>query len=224
MIKRIGTGIPGLDPLMEGGFIQGSVNLLTGETGTGKTIFCSQFLWHGLTKGESCVFITLEESPNDIKQDALQFGWDFEKFEKKGLCKIIYHDPAQVNNLGSVLTDEVTNVKAKRLVIDSTAVMGLVIDNISQIRRKLMNIIGTLKRADCTSILTTEIPETSKELSRFGVEEFAVDSVTILNYFSLGEISGRSLIIRKMRGTNHGKDIYPFNLTKKGIVVKKPEL
>ncbi|MFH1978409.1 MAG: ATPase domain-containing protein [Candidatus Aenigmatarchaeota archaeon] len=224
MIKRTPTGIPGLDALIEGGFIQGSVNLLTGETGTGKTIFSSQYLWEGLQRGESCVYISLEESPQDIKQDSSLFGWDFEKFEKKGLCKIIYHDPAQVNNLGAVLADEITNMEATRLVIDSTAIMGLVIENLAQIRRRIMNLIGTLKRVGCTSILTSEIPESSKALSRFGVEEFATDSVIILNYLGLGEVSARSLVIRKMRGTNHGKDVYPFNITKHGIVVKKPEL
>ena len=113
--KRCISGIPGLDPLIEGGFLENSVNLVTGETGTGKTIFCSQFLWNGLQKGETGLYITLEERPEDIKADAMLFGWDFDSFEKKGLCRLIYHDPAQVNNLGSVIIDEIKNIKAKRV-------------------------------------------------------------------------------------------------------------
>ena len=66
-LSRISTGIPGLDPLIEGGFLENSVNLVTGETGTGKTIFCAQFLWDGLQKGDSGLYITLEERPEDIK-------------------------------------------------------------------------------------------------------------------------------------------------------------
>ena len=93
--SRIPSGIPGFDPLIEGWFLENSVNLVTGETGTGKTTFCSQFLWNGLQKGETGLYITLEERPEDIKADAAMFGWDFDGFEKKGLCRIIYHDPAQ---------------------------------------------------------------------------------------------------------------------------------
>jgi KaiC/GvpD/RAD55 family RecA-like ATPase len=221
MKLRIESGIPGLDPLIQGGFLQNSVNLVTGETGTGKTIFCSQFLWYGLQKGETCLYISLEEDPEDIKEDALQFGWDFEKFEKKGLFKIIYHDPAQVNNLGSVIMDEIKRMDAKRLVIDSTSIVGLTIENKSQIRKLLYNIIGTIKKTRCTALLTSEIPEGAKSLSRFGVEEFVVDSVVILNYleFAAGGLD-RSLIIRKMRRTRHGKDVYPFDITPKGVVIK----
>lgn len=224
MIRRVKSGITGLDPLIEGGFIDGSVNLLTGGTGTGKTIFSSQFLWQGLQKGESCIYITMEEQPEAIKQDAAQFGWDFEKYEEKDLCKIIYHDPVQVNNIGSVIIDEIKNMKVKRIVIDSIAVMGLVIGDPSQIRRRIMNIIGTLKRSKCTAIIVSEIPEDSKALSRFGVEEFTVDGVIVLNYVGIGGMDARSLMIRKMRGTNHGKDTYPFSITSKGIVVKNHDI
>ena len=219
---RTSTGIPGLDSLMSGGFLENSVNLLTGETGTGKTIFCSQFIWNGLQRGETGLYITLEERPEDIKADAMQFGWDFDSFEKKGLCRIIYHDPAQVNNLGSVIIDEIKNLKAKRLVIDSTSLIGLNLQEPSQIRKMLLNIVNIIKRTGCVAILISEIPEDMKSLSRFGVEEFVVDSVIILNYleYASGELN-RSLIIRKMRRTNHGKDIYPMEMSNRGIAVKK---
>ena len=222
MIKaRIESGIPGLDPLIQGGLLQNSVNLVTGATGTGKTIFCAQFIWHGLQKGDTCLYISLEEDPKDIIEDALQFGWDFEKFEKKGLLKVIYHDPAQVNNLGTVIIDEIKRMDAKRLVIDSTSIVGLTIENPSQIRKILYNIAGTIKKTNCTALLTSEIAEGSKKLSRFGVEEFVVDGVIVLNYleYAAGGLD-RSLIIRKMRRTKHGKDIYPIDITQKGIVVK----
>lgn len=221
---RIPTGIPGLDPLIEGGLMDNSVNLVTGETGTGKTIFCAQFIWSGLQKGDTGLYITLEETPEDIKADALMFGWDFGSFEKKGLCKIVYHDPAQVNNLGSVIIDEIKNLKAKRLVIDSTSLIGLNIQEQSQIRKMLLNIVNIIKRTGCAALLISEIPEDMKSLSRFGVEEFVVDGVIILNYleYASGELN-RSLIIRKMRRTNHGKDIYPMEITRNGLSIRKVE-
>jgi len=224
-IKRVKTGIPGLDGLMEGGFVQGSSYLVTGTTGTGKTLFACQFLWQGLQQGDPVVYITLEEDPVDIKEDAMLFGWDFATYEKKGLCKIIYHDPAQVNNLGTVMMSEIAALKARRLVIDSTAVMGLSLDTHAQVRRRVYGIINALKSHDgCTALIVSEIPEDSKALSRFGVEEFVVDGVIVLNYLGIGEAYNRSLVIRKMRRTNHGKDVYPFEIASRGIIVKKPEM
>ncbi len=224
MIKRIATGIPGLDRLLEGGLVENSVNLLTGETGTGKTIFATQFIYGGLLNGEPGVFITLEETPEDIKNDAAVFGWDFDKYEKKGLFEIISHDPVQINNIDSVIIGELNTLKARRLVIDSTSLIALNIENQAQIRRKLYHIISSIKRNRTTALVTSEIPEGSKSLSRFGVEEFVVDGVIVLHYLGIGEVSARSLTIRKMRRTSHGNDVYPLEITKSGLVVKKSEI
>jgi len=225
MVKRITSGIKGLDELIEGGLIENSVTLVTGETGTGKTLLCAQYIYEGAVKGEPGVFITLEETPEDIRNDALQFGWDFEKYEKKKLIRLIYHDPVQVNNLDSVIMGEINSIKAKRLVIDSTSLIALNMDNAAQIRRKVFSIINTIKRNNLTAIITSEIPEGSKALSRFGVEEFVVDGVIVLHYLGIGEVSARSLTIRKMRRTTHGNDVYPLEITmKKGLMVKKPEV
>ncbi|MBI4020508.1 MAG: ATPase [Candidatus Aenigmarchaeota archaeon] len=223
-LLRVKSGIPGLDAVMQGGFITNSVNLISGGAGSGKTIFCAQYIWSGLEKGESGVFITLEEDPQDIRDDVEQFGWDFRQYEKKGLFKLIYHDPAQISNIGPVIIDEIKTVKAKRLVIDSTTVMGLTIDNLSQIRKRLYAIINAIKRSSCTALITSEIPEHTRMLSRFGVEEYVSDSVILLNYLSVGEAFNRTLLVRKMRRTNHGKDIYPFEISSKGITVRKGEL
>jgi KaiC/GvpD/RAD55 family RecA-like ATPase len=224
MVVRVKTGITGLDSLMQGGLVQGSVYLVTGGTGCGKTIFGCQYLWYGLQKGETCVYVTLEEDPVDIREDVRSFGWDFEKFEKKKLCKIVYIDPVSTNNINTTILNEIEKVKARRLVIDSTALMGMMLEKESVIRRRIFGIINALKTHDgCTSIIITEIPEGTKKLSRFGVEEFVVDGVIVLNYLGIGEEYNRSLIIRKMRKTDHGKDVYPFEIGSRGIVVRKTD-
>ena len=225
MVVRIKTGIPGLDRLMQGGLVQGSVYLLTGATGTGKTIFGCQYLWYGLQKGETCVYVTLEEDPVDIREDVKCFGWDFEKFEDKGLCKIIYIDPVSTSNINTAIMNEIKKLKAKRLVIDSTAVMGMALEKESLIRRRVFSIVNALKKYEnCTSLVISEIPEDTKKLSRFTVEEFVVDGVIVLNYMGIGEEYNRSLMVRKMRRTGHGKDVYPFEVGSKGIVVRKSEV
>ncbi len=225
MIVRIKTGIPGMDRLIQGGFVKGSVYLLTGGTGSGKTIFGCQFLWYGLQKGETCIYVTLEEDPVDIREDVMNFGWDLERFEKKGICKIVYIDPVSTGNINTAILNEIRKLNAKRLVIDSTAVMGMALEKESLIRRRVFSITNALKsHNECTSLIISEIPEGSKKLSRFGVEEFIADGVIVLNYMGIGEEYNRSLIVRKMRKTNHGKDIYPFEITSRGVVVRKSDI
>jgi len=223
MVLRVTTGMPPLDSLMEGGFPKGSSILLTGGTGTGKTIFCLQYLWEGLQKGEPCVFLSLEEEPEDIKEDARQFGWDMEKFEKKGLFRIMFHDPFETD-VSTVLVNQIEYLKAKRLVIDSISLLGLYMKDLATIRKQLAKLMGAVKNSGCTTIVTSEIIEESKGLSRFGVEEFVADAVIVLNYLGIGQETNRSLQIRKMRRTNHGKDIYPFEITRKGVEISKADI
>ena len=85
--ERVPTGILGLDSLIEGGFPQGRSILITGEPGTGKSIFALQFLAEGLKRNEKCIFVSADENPMDILEQAASMGWDFERYiENKDLA------------------------------------------------------------------------------------------------------------------------------------------
>ena len=95
---RHATGIPGFDGLIEGGLEEGTVTLVSGKTGTCKSIFCGQFLYNGIVKNkESGIYITTEDSANNIKRQMKRFGWDYEELEKKGWIKIIEFEPMDVS-------------------------------------------------------------------------------------------------------------------------------
>ena len=220
--KRITSGIPGMDRIIGGGFIPSDTYLITGGTGTGKTLFCCQFLWEGLQNGEPGIYFTLEESPEDIVGDAKEFGWDFEKYIKEKQVLIEFQDPFELVDVASFIKSRVEKFGAKRVVIDSTSILGMVFKDKHELRKHLYELIKMLKKTDAVVLITAEILETMKNLSRFGVEEFIVDGVIILNYleYASGGLN-RSLMIRKMRRTNHGTDIYPMEITNKGIIIKK---
>ncbi len=220
-IERIKTGIHGLDKLIAGGFIKGSTILVSGGAGTGKTIFCSQFIWEGLKNDENCLFITLEESPRDIELDALTLGWDFSSYIKNKKLILDYGDPFRITNITTELFEEIKSHKVKRVVIDSTSILGFYFNTPSEIRKQLFKLVTMLKKSGATSVITSEITDQNR-LSRFGVEEFVVDGVIILDYLKYSRGSGisRSLEIKKMRRTKHGEGVYPLEITSKGIVVK----
>ena len=219
MIERIGSGIIGLDKLIGGGFVKGSVNLIVGATGTGKTTFGLQYIWYGLKKGENGIFLSLEQEPDEIFSDVEYFGWNFKPYIAARKCIIEHLSTWELEELPSIIRDRINSIKAKRLVLDPLSLVysGL---EAARMRSEISEFFNQLKHSGVTSLLICEIPENSKALSTFGVEEFIADSVIILHYLEFGGgMVPRSLIIRKMRRTKHGTDVYPFEITKRGIVV-----
>jgi len=221
--ERIPSGIPGLDKLIEGGLVKGSTVLVSGAAGTGKTIFCTQFLMEGLKHGETCMFITLEERPDDIINDVKRFGWNLQKYADDKKLYLEFQDPFQITDITSPLLDKIQQHKVQRVAIDSTAVFELYYKDPSDIRKQLFKLLTGLKNIGVTSIITSELPEEYKTLGKFGVEEFVVDGVIVLHYLGIGESAYSSLQIRKMRRTKHEKDVFPMEITEEGIVVKKLE-
>jgi circadian clock protein KaiC len=119
--------------------------------------------------------------------------------------------------------DKIQQHKIQRVALDSTAVFELYYKDSAEIRKQLFKLLTGLKGIGVTSLLTSELPEEYKTLGKFGVEEFVVDSVILLHYLGIGQSSYSSIQIRKMRRTKHEKDIYPMEITEKGIIVKKLE-
>ena len=222
-IQRMPSGINGLDKLVEGGFIKGSTTLLAGGTGTGKTIFCCQYIMDGLKRGEKCFFITLEESPEDIMNDVKRFGWDMKKYVDNGQLIIKYEDPFEVTNISRGFLDHIKAQGFSRVAIDSTSVLGLYFKSPFEVRKQLFLVLNALKKTGATVLITAESPEEGRTITRFGVEEYVTDGVIVLHYTGFGGGTYYSLQVRKMRRTDHGKDVYPMSIGPNGIEVKKLE-
>ncbi len=226
-ISRVETGIEGLDKLIEGGFVKNAVYLIAGQTGTGKSIFGIQYLLHGLRKGENCVYLSLEQPVDDMLADISRFGWreEIEKYVSKGKLILFYTPPSSIAEIRDVANGLIKKSGAKRFVLDSLSIatMGWKESSmdVGKLRMDIFNFMLGLKKSDVTSLLITEIPENeTKAISRFGFEEFIADGVVVLHYleYAAGG-TPRSLIIRKMRRTAHGNDIYPFEIGKTGIKI-----
>lgn len=220
--ERIPSGVPGLDRLIEGGYVKGSSILVSGSAGTGKTIFGVQFLLEGVRQGEKVLFITLGEPADDIRKDVIRFGWDLEKLENEKKFFLKEQDPfrATMESVTNV-ADEIKDLGAKRVVIDSSTAIGLYTKDAFQVRKTLFQLLTAIRKVGATVMFTSEISEDSKILSSFGMEEFISDAVIILHYLGIGESIYNSIQVRKMRRTKHEKDIYPMEIGENGIIIKK---
>ena len=236
-IDRIPTGVFGLDQKMQGGFFKGSINLITGKTGTGKSAFCSSYLYEGASNGEKGLYITTEQRPDDIKGDIRSmFGWDFDSLEKKGLVKFLSIKPIfpskaldsdQMNKLIKLyiydiidsMEKGIKSIGAKRVVIDSISIIEMFIKDPYLSRTVLIHMVEKLKDLGVTGMLTGTVAETSEGLSGGGIIEYVVDSVVKLDFVPVAEEFQRTLTIRKMRRTEHSVFIHPFAITKDGLKV-----
>jgi len=238
-MERVPSGLNGLDALIEGGFPEGRTTLISGGCGTGKTIFCTQYLYNGATKyKEPGIYVTLDERPELIRQDMLRFGWDIRKLEEDGLLQIIdgslakvgipseeeFSMPATGFDIDKLLLEIMRTAKrigAKRLVIDSIPALGMNFENESEIRNAILKLSYLLMRIGITTLVTSEVSEGENKFGKYGIEEYVVDGVIVLHYMGIGTRSNRTLHIRKMRATKHSEDLHPIEITPKGMTIKK---
>ncbi|VVB59870.1 DNA repair and recombination protein RadA [uncultured archaeon] len=116
--KRVGTGIEGLDGLLQGGYPTGSVTLVAGTPGTGKTIVCFQYLNAGIKNGEKCLYLTSDERIHNLVNQAKKFGFDFDAAMKSDQLKVMYLD-LEKHAVHKQMEEEVRNGKYSRVVLGS---------------------------------------------------------------------------------------------------------
>lgn len=227
-VRKIRTMIEGFDDISHGGMPIGRTTLISGTSGTGKTLFAVQFLYHGIIYfDEPGVFVTFEESPSDIIKNAHSFAWDLQGLIDEGKLFILdaSPDPEGQDIVGnfdlSALIERIQyairKYKAKRVSIDSLTAVFQQYDAASVVRREIFRLVARLKQVGTTTIMTTERTEEYGPVARFGVEEFVSDNVVIVRNVLEGERRRRTMEILKLRGTTHMKGEYPFTITNDGI-------
>ncbi len=227
-VQKLRTMIEGLDDITHGGLPIGRATLVSGTSGTGKTLFAMQFLYNGIVGlDEPGIFVTFEESPADIIKNAYSFNWDLPALIEQGKLFILdaSPDPEGQEVVGefdlSALIERIQyailKYKAKRVAIDSITAIFQQYDSLSMVRREIFRLVARLKLLGVTTVMTTERESEYGAVARFGVEEFVSDNVIILRNVLEGERRHRTAEILKLRGTTHMKGEFPFTMTKSGI-------
>ena len=248
--ENVPSGIAGLDDLLGGGYPRGRVILITGGPGSGKTLMSMQFLIDGLERfDERGVFVSLEESKYHLLSEMQNFGWDIEKYEKKGQIAIVDASPLRqiskegetqstpetqndirirgpdfsIQALSTVIRSYVRVTRATRIVIDPITSLSLQFSDNQQRRTAIIDLLDSLVSMGTTSLVTSEIG------THFGgtltdreipVEEYLCHGVLVLHN---SHYAGRGIVsaieIEKMRERKHDRQLHPYSITEKGITV-----
>jgi len=225
--KRLSLGAPELDEMLGGGILEGDSLLVAGPSGTGKSALATQFLAEGLRRGEPGIAAIFEERPEGYVARARGFGLDLATPQKEGKLELLYLRPLDLSvdeALREVL-DAVKRLKAKRLVIDSLVgfEMALAPGFRVDFRESLYRMIAALTGAGVTILTTVEIEDTftAFEFSHYTIS-FLTDDIIRLRYVEIDGQLRKVLVVVKMRGGNHSKDIREYVINDTGVNIIGP--
>jgi circadian clock protein KaiC len=225
--RRLSLGVPDLDKMIGGGVVEGDSILIAGPTGTGKSALATQFIAEGLRRGEPGIMAIFEERPEGYADRADSFGLDLKTPQEKGTLEILYLRPLDlsVDETMQEILDAIERVGAKRLVIDSLVgfEMALAPGFRTDFRESLYRMIVALTGAGVTILSTVEVEDsfTAMPFSHYAIS-FLTDDIIRMRYVEIDGQLRKVIVVVKMRGGNHSKDIREYVISEKGVVVIKP--
>lgn len=230
-MERVKTGVPGLDEMLGGGLIAGRPYVVIGPPGAGKTILGMQFLMEGARNHENGLYISLEESSNELVEDMSLFGWDLLSSIKildtsqdfatdKWLIKtdsVLAKPEFSLLNLLTVLHEKIQTYHPKRMVIDSITSIKMLYEKDFEMRRGLLSLMYFLFRSNATTLLTsTKMSENLME------ESLASGIIKMHKLENRGEMI-HAISVEKMRGSDFDTHMRPLKITSKGLTVFNTE-
>lgn len=246
-MKRIKSGVQGLDPLLGGGILEGHSVLVCGSPGTGKTIFGLQFLYNGVREEcENGLFVSVEDHPEKLKFYASEFGWDLDKMQKEKKLEFL---KIPIDQRGYMIVDSIAEraktIHAKRIVVDSLSALSINArmfslplvnqkDPTGTIKGRILKTAGYLPFEDlsqftylfinrvadigATTLFLTDT-DSSGSVTKDSVSEYVCDGVILLQLHDTSKNVNRTLSVKKMRGSNIVPGMNLLKFAEKGLEV-----
>ncbi len=242
-MDRVKTGVKGLDELIQGGFPKGSNIVVTGAPGSGKSIFAMNYIAQGCKNGEKCLYIAVDQIPDDIAEQAILFNWNFNQWENEGLIKFVHLNHRSLSEMHTY--DELRKLIQEnhydRLVIDSTtsitdsppsindlvdgADRGLQPSAFTMMNRaNVMQLFEITKKHGTTTVSISQKVEGKPGDTVDNISEFIGDGLILMNATEMGDYLERTIRVKKLRKTKIDGISHPFKFTDIGISLKSKDV
>jgi len=215
----VATGIAGLDDILSGGLLRGSVILVEGGAGTGKTTLGMEFIYRGASEfGEPGLIVLFEVSPDKLIRDAALFGWDLPELERQGRLKIIFTTrqvfQQEIQQADSLLLDEAAAIGARRIFVDGLVRRTTGDSDVGWNTPEAFHLLAEgLQRERLTAVLGVEVASAEGGRAASALpEEFIADTVIQLRLEAVERAVQRSIEIVKARGQDYRMGRHSFSI------------
>ncbi len=222
---RVPTGIAGLDEMCGGGLLCGTSTLISGGSGSGKTLIGMQFIIEGAKKGEPGIIVSFEEDEGQLKLNAESIGYKLDKYLESGMIRIFHTNSSELdaNAHTLLLKSIIEEMDAKRVLIDGVHGFQPALETTIELREHIHMLADFLKSKNITSIFTNEQTELSGKLTIAGNgTSYVMDSIILLRYVEIESEMRKAISVLKMRGSKHDKKIHELEIGDRGIEIKLP--
>jgi len=216
---RIASGITGLDRLMGGGIGAGEATVVLGPSGAGKTISGLRFVAEGVTCGDRCLYVTFQDTAEQLVKMADGFGWNLAVAREQGQL-VVHHVPIgelDLDLLTARIAAELASGNIQRVVIDSLAEMVLACRESERFPAYARSLTGLIRASGATLMITSETTTLGPSPEPVGGVVFLFHNVILLRYIEVNSATGRAMSIVKMRNSDHSKDVYSVTIDEHGL-------
>jgi circadian clock protein KaiC len=219
---RVASGTPRLDELMGGGMSAGQATVVLGPSGAGKTVFGLRFAMQGLEVGERCLYVSFQETPEQLVRKASSFGWDMKEGWKSGQLVIHYVPVGELDldAIAAAVRRELTKGSVRRVVIDSLAELVFAAREADRFPAYSRSLVGWIRAAGASVVITSETTTLGPMTEPIGGLSFLFHNVILLRYLEIGSELRRAVNIIKMRTSNHDKGVFEYVIDKHGLTIK----
>jgi circadian clock protein KaiC len=206
---------------MGGGIRSGEATVVLGPSGVGKTIFGLHFVTEGLAQEEPCLYVTFQDTADQLIRMAAGFGWDLETARTHGQL-VVHHVPLNeldLDILTSGIRRELAQGKVRRVVIDSLAELVFAAREAERFPAYARSLTGLVAAAGASLVITSETTTLGPTAEPVGGVTFLFHNVILLRYIELNSAAARVLNIIKMRNSKHKTDLHLFGVGEHGLTI-----
>jgi circadian clock protein KaiC len=223
---RVSTGIASVDGMLRGGLWRGTLNLVAGQPGTGKTVLAYHFLDAGLRSGEPVLLLSLKNTPEQMLGQARSLGMEWDSQRANGRLRILHYHPSElcVDKMLNTLLHDIKMLQPRRLVFDSIDDLRSAVKDADRVRDYVLVLAKLFDAAGTTSVVLGEVHSGRNAAAHEGHDYSDLASAVIrLARGSAGGTVRRRISIRKHAGSDHSRRIHDYHLDEQGFHLADPE-